>query len=397
LDLNGVVCGMMCAMTLTPNVPLYVAAITAFFAVIFMKGAFGGHGKNLLHSAFGARVLASLCFHDAFIYDTERKYTLFDHLIGNTEGALGEVSVIILAAVCIYLIARRVISAITPAAVLSTFALVTFLTAPQGNAPDTVKLTLFGSAIIFVSVFCGTEYSTVPKSAFGKLAYGSLCGAVAAVIVRYTSYEGAYIAALIASAAITPLFARLYEVEPFGDDAADEEASPLPSYFKEDDETAEDEEEDETDEEYTDTLQDEGSDGEDAGIDDKTSVFEKPVEEKEEPDMSIDGLDEVMQKIIAENLEAENAGESTVSEQDNGDSEEFSDSMEFSIEKADEILEHLSKEIGLMSEGETLSEPEPDTEDDTKKGTTADDDMPIDSTAVFNKLLEEVESENNKK
>lgn len=393
LDLNGVVCGIMCALTLSPNVPLYVAAITAFFAIIFMKGAFGGHGKNLLHSAFGARVLASLFFHDAFVYDAERKYTLFDHLLGNTEGALGEVSVIILAVAGIYLIARRVISAITPAAIISTFAVITFLTAPEGNAVDTVKIMTIGTAILFVSVFCGAEYSTVPKTAFGKVAYGSLCGAIAAVIGRYTSYEGAYIAALISSAAITPLFTRFYEVEPFGDDADGEEDA-LPSYFRE-----EEDEEYDNEEECSDTESDKQAQDD---TDDETAVFDATAvntEGSDESDMNLDGMDEVMQRIIAENLVRSDNDPIEASDTEESDTEgdnasaDFSDSMEFSIEKADEILKNLSAEIGLI-EG---SNEEAQAEATVSKGESAKEEVPIDSTAVFNKLLEEVESESGKK
>ena len=387
LDLNGVVCGMMCALTLSPNVPLYIAAITAFFAVIFMKGAFGGHGKNILHSAFGARVLASLFFHDAFVYDAERKYTLFDHLLGNTEGALGEVSVIILAAVFLYLVARRVISAIPTAAILSTFAIVSFLTAPEGNAINTVKLMLIGSAIIFVSVFCGAEYSTMPKTVFGKIVYGSLCGALAAVIGRYTSYEGAYIAALISSIIITPLFARIYEVEPFGDEASSAEEPSLPSYFKEEDEEGGE------DEEYSDTQSDENA----SEVEDETTVFDKTDRDGDtETDLSMDNMNEVMQKIIAENLVANDSEESTTSEQEADITPDFADSMEFSIEKADEILKNLSAEIGLIDDKDKITESKSEEVSENEASKSENDSAPIDSTAIFNKLFEEVESENDK-
>ena len=244
LDLSSVVCGMMCALTLTKNTPVYVAAIASFFAVIFMKGIFGGNGKNLLHSAFGARVFVSLFFHDAFVYEA-KNYTLFDLLLGNTEGGFGEVSVIILVCVFIYLAIKKIVSPTVCLCTLSTFAAVTFLCAAPGNAPNEVTVSLTGTAIIFVSVFSSVEYSTVPKSIFGKVTYGAVCGAVAALIGKYTSSEGAYISALIAST-LTPLFNRFYEVEAYDDQSAP------PSPIQEEAEDIVDEEEDGEDEETID-------------------------------------------------------------------------------------------------------------------------------------------------
>ncbi len=208
LNLSSVVCGLLGAFTLSVNVPLYAPVITAFISVMFLRGAFGGNGKNLFHSAFGARIIASLLFHDAFVYQA-RKYTDFDFLIGNRDGALGEISVILLCAVLIYLLIRRIISIITPALIISTFAVVSFLLTPSAYEADSVKITLLGSSILFVSVFSGIEYSSVPKSKTGKMAYGALLGALAAVIGRFTDYEGAYISAVIASL-LTPLFNRFY-------------------------------------------------------------------------------------------------------------------------------------------------------------------------------------------
>ena len=355
-NLNSVVCGLMCALTLSTDIPLYVGAITAFFAVIFIKGAFGGNGKNIIHSAFSARVLASLFWHDAFVFDSAQRYTMFDYLLGNTEGAMGEVSVIILAAAFLYLVIRRVLSAITPIVMLSTFAVITFLTAPEGNAINTVQIMLVNSAVIFVSVFCAAEYSTVPKSKLGRVAHGIICGALAALIGRYTSYEGAYIAVLISSF-VTPLFNRLRQAEPFEDDDDsyhDDEATLSPVFSEDGDER--------TDQGENETVGRKSYNTETADEPMPTSIFETS-------ELSEDGT--------AISDDAEKSGE-------------LSDSREFSIERADEILEHLSAEIGILTGKERSVEI---TNDNSSHDTETDKTEAMSSTALFNKLFNEADFE----
>ena len=208
-DLSSVVCGLLCGLTLSIETPIYVCAISAFFAVMIVRGAFGGNSRNIIHSAFAARVLVSLVWHEPFVYDSGRNYTLFDHLLGNTDGALGEVSFIILGACALYLMYRRVIAIAPMLTTLLSFVVTMFICAPASNAIDYVKITLISSAVLLVSIFSSSEYSTLPSTLLGRIAYGVICGSVAAVITRFTQYEGAYIAAITASLITVPIFSLL--------------------------------------------------------------------------------------------------------------------------------------------------------------------------------------------
>ncbi len=346
LNLGSAVCGLLGALTLSVDVPLYAPAITAFFSVIILRGAFGGGGKNLFHSAFGARVLASLIFHDAFVY-APRNYTTFDYIIGNTEGALGETSVILLCAVFIYLALRKIISAIIPALTLSTFWAVSFLVAPAASTADYARTMLIGTGIIFVSVYCSTEYQTAPKSTLGKVAYGALVGALAALIGRFTSYEGAYISAIAASA-LTPLFNRFYTAA----------QAPLYAEGEEYEEPkAEDaaEEANENAEQDTEHLE-EAEKAEEAA---PAYLFITEEENGEEAELGSELAYETFENLRPAILrnetsedESENEQEPDTEEIADGDDEseskkDFSQTMEFSDAKADELLELLAKEIGL--------------------------------------------------
>ena len=214
LDLGSVVCGLSCALVMSINTPLYAVALASFFAIMTVRGIFGGTGRNIIHSVFCARILVSMFWHESFVYNSGRNYTMFDHLLGNTDGALGEVSFILLIACALYLIYRHVICALPSGIALAVFTLITFLSAPVGSdAVDYATITTVSSAITLVCVFCSSERSVIPSATAGRVAWGVLCGSVAAIITRYTIYEGAYAAAVLASAVTVPLFRRIGRVE----------------------------------------------------------------------------------------------------------------------------------------------------------------------------------------
>ncbi len=360
LDLNSVACGMLTALTLGAGIPLYACVITSFFAVMFLRGAFGGSGKNLIHSAFGARILASALFHDAFEFSGGR-YTLFDFLIGNNKGALGEVSVILLCAVFLYLVFRRIISPITPLAVISAFTVVTFFTSPAGNAPNTTLIILLGTGILYVAVFCGVEYSTVPKNSLGKMIYGITVGIIAALIGRFTSYEGAYIAAL-ASSLLTPALNRMHRI------------TASPAVFDTDDGDEQYVADNEAAKEYLTAT------GMIVTADDDSQFIKS-----NKTDSTSDFENQALQDPTSEDS-TDNTAPSTSEDYQH----DYSQTMEFSDTKADELLSILSAELGLadlsVENKEEAEDNAPSSEQEKEKAPE------LDSTELFNILYNEEEN-----
>ncbi len=407
LDLSSVVCGMMCALTLWVNVPLYVPAITAFFAVMVIKGVFGGNGKNIIHSAFTARILASLLWHDSFVYDPQKSYTLFDHLLGNTEGAMGEVSVIILAACGLYLAIRRAISIVPTLVSLSTFALVAFLVAPADNAPDTVKLMLIGSAVIFVSIFSCAEYSSQPKNILGKVAYGVLFGIFAALIGRFTSFEGAYFACVAASAVTTTIFNKLRQADSYGDPSDEiEEYGPTDDEEYESDDAYKQEDifaDTDSDSGYLDDNISEQMIGSDSALINRqplsdtqlsvnvSSIRPATVEQSTEmftaptilPEDKSDTTDAADDSETEQNNEHE-----TNNEPSPGQPSAPSETEEFKIESAEELFGQIYAELGLESNKSQAAEPPPEKKAESDDSSTH---PALDSTALFDKLFDEMD------
>ena len=61
-DFSATVTGLLLALNLSTNVELWQAALGSVFAIVVVKGFFGGLGKNIVNPAIAARVLMLLTF-----------------------------------------------------------------------------------------------------------------------------------------------------------------------------------------------------------------------------------------------------------------------------------------------------------------------------------------------
>ena len=55
-DLSAVVSGILLAFNLPASIPLWIPVIGALFAMVIVKGLFGGMGKNFMNPVLAARV-----------------------------------------------------------------------------------------------------------------------------------------------------------------------------------------------------------------------------------------------------------------------------------------------------------------------------------------------------
>ena len=61
-DLSAVVTGLLLALNLSTNVPLWQAALGSVFAIVLVKGLFGGLGRNFANPAITGRIFLLLAF-----------------------------------------------------------------------------------------------------------------------------------------------------------------------------------------------------------------------------------------------------------------------------------------------------------------------------------------------
>ena len=67
-DFSAVVTGLLLALNLPPEAPLWIGVIGGVFAIIVVKMLFGGLGQNFMNPALGARCSDHIVYvyHDEF-------------------------------------------------------------------------------------------------------------------------------------------------------------------------------------------------------------------------------------------------------------------------------------------------------------------------------------------
>ena len=177
MDGSALVTGMILALNMPPEIPLWIPLLGGIFAIIVVKQLYGGLGQNFMNPALAARCFLLISFANqmsgsAFKLDGVSTATPLSVLknggavdvaamfVGKIPGTIGEVSVIALLIGAVYLLVRKVISIRIPAAYLITFAVFAFVFGD--HTPAFVLAHLCGGGLIFGAFFMATDYVTSP-------------------------------------------------------------------------------------------------------------------------------------------------------------------------------------------------------------------------------------------
>jgi len=230
MDFSAVVSGVLLGFNLPASVPLWIPIVGSAFAMIVVKGLFGGIGKNFVNPVLAARVflfswtdlinifpepfkalpIFKFSLDSADIVATATPLSsmkngimpneaMTDMVLGIKGGCIGEISGLMLLIGGIYLIIRRVISWHIPVAYLGTVAAITYFFPMAGEyAHEFLIYQLFSGGLILGAVFMATDYVTSPMTDIGKLIFGVGCGAITVFIRYFGGYsEGVSFAILI--------------------------------------------------------------------------------------------------------------------------------------------------------------------------------------------------------
>ena len=243
-DLSAVLTGLLLALNLPPDLPLWMAVAGSVFAITVAKQAFGGLGYNPFNPALSARAFMLISFTGAMTTwsypvgcetvaatgatpveavtcatplalikrgDAAQLDVLKNLLFGSAAGCIGETCAVALLIGALYLLVRRVITWHIPVSFLATVFVFAFL---KGGVPPVFHV-LSGGAILG-ACFMATDYVTSPITAKGKLVFGVGCGLLTMCIRSGGGYpEGVSFAILIMNA-VTPLINRFTQPKPFG-------------------------------------------------------------------------------------------------------------------------------------------------------------------------------------
>lgn len=227
-DFSAVVSGLLLAFNLPASIPLWIPVVGGAFAMIVVKGLFGGLGKNFMNPVLAARVFlfASWPSHmtnyttpllrlplfgegvDAVSSATSLtllksgelpEISLKNMFIGNMAGCIGEISALLILAGGLYLLVRKAITWHIPLSFIGTVALITLIFAPDGlNNFSYMLYELFSGGLMLGAVFMATDYVTSPVTSKGRIIYGIGCGLLTVFIRKFGGYpEGVSFAILI--------------------------------------------------------------------------------------------------------------------------------------------------------------------------------------------------------
>ena len=232
-DLSAVVTGLLLALNLSTNVALWECAVGTVFAVVLVKCAFGGLGKNFANPAITGRVFMLLAFSsvaggalpDAVAGATPLEAlskgveglsempALTDMLLGLRGGAIGEGCIIALVVGGAYLILRKVIKWYIPVIFIGTVFVCFFIA--TGDLSFALYEILAGGLFIG-AIFMATDYVTTPITAGGRMLFALGCGLLTFIIRYFCAYpEGVSFSILIMNLFV-PYLEKLTPNKPLG-------------------------------------------------------------------------------------------------------------------------------------------------------------------------------------
>lgn len=242
-DFTSVVTGLILALILPPTAIWYEAAIGSAFAIIVVKMAFGGTGRNIANPASVGRVFMFISF--AITTYTAANFgpvievtgdtladgatylsgamliedpnlgalSLLDLFLGTgVAGCIGETCKLALIVGFVYLVVRRVIKWWQPVLYLVVLGLMTALL----NLDFAFFLpSILSGGAMFGAIFMFTDYVTSPKGVYAQIVYYALAGLLTAVMRHFLQIEVVSFVIILMNL-IVPLLDRYIRRRPFG-------------------------------------------------------------------------------------------------------------------------------------------------------------------------------------
>ncbi|MHA1599840.1 MAG: RnfABCDGE type electron transport complex subunit D [Alphaproteobacteria bacterium] len=258
-DFSAVVTGIILALSVPPNLPLWAAGAGGAVSIVIGKMVFGGLGANVFNPAMVGRAFLTASFGvlmttwtvpatiDAQmptvsqdnVVDTRTQATplawsktaikqqaeaktfssrqFLSTLTGEVGGCLGETSSIMILLGGLYLLWRKTINFHIPLAVLASalvFGGIAYLINPETYVQPFFHLT--SGALLFGAFFIATDPVTAPLTRRGMWLFGIGVGTITMVIRVLGEYPEGMMFAVLLMNALTPLIDRLFRRIPAG-------------------------------------------------------------------------------------------------------------------------------------------------------------------------------------
>ena len=235
LDYSLLITPLIFALIMPPTVPLWIVIIGSVFGTFFAKSLFGGLGKNVFNPALVGYIFVSISFPRYLntqwlnpqtdviasttpliqLNNNALAYNLWELLVGNVPGTLGETFRLGLLVLGIALVVLKIIDWRIPVGMLGSVFVINWLGGYvfPDLFRDPVASFLVGS-VLFGAFFVATDPVTAPTFCWGRLVYGIGIGAIIMVIrADAGAYPEGTAFAIVIMNAIAPLIDS-YKKEP---------------------------------------------------------------------------------------------------------------------------------------------------------------------------------------
>ena len=233
-DLSAAVTGLILAMNLPVDLPLWQAAFGTLVAIVVVKQLFGGIGYNFANPAITARVVMLIAFAGTmttwaapnFCFGADAvsaatplavlkeggSYSLLNLFLGTVGGSMGETSALALLIGFVYLLCRKVISWHTPVAFIGT---VFVLALVKGGFMFGLAEILAGG-VFLGAIFMATDYVTTPQTPWGRVIFGIGCGLITCLIRFFGNYPEGVSFSILLMNILTPYISNWTAKKPLG-------------------------------------------------------------------------------------------------------------------------------------------------------------------------------------
>ncbi|MDE6016640.1 MAG: RnfABCDGE type electron transport complex subunit D [Acetatifactor sp.] len=240
-DLSAVVTGLLLALNLPVNLPLWMAALGGVFAILVAKLLFGGLGQNFMNPALAGRCFLLISFPkqmtdfataggsfggitwDAYTGATPlaalkagESVNVMDMIVGRVGGTIGETSMIAIVAGACILLLLGIIDLRVPGSYLISFVIFVGLFGGRGFEPAYLSAQLAGGGLMLGAFFMATDYVTRPITVKGQYVFGIFLGIMTGIFRIFGPGAEGVSYAIILGNLLVPLIEKVTRPRSFG-------------------------------------------------------------------------------------------------------------------------------------------------------------------------------------
>jgi len=250
-DGSAFLTGLLLALNLPANAPLYIPFVASIVAIMIAKQLFGGLGYNIFNPALVGRAFVLISFAKVMttyvapvttfmafdakttatplvilkeegmsklleIYHT--KAALYQDLfLGNRAGSLGETSVIALLLGAAFLLMKRYITWHIPISFIATVGLLAWIFGgKEGLFSGDALFHMMSGGLVLGAFYMATDYVTGPSIRNAQIVFGIACGVLTVLIRLKGGYPEGVMFAILLMNCFAPLLDRGMKSRVFG-------------------------------------------------------------------------------------------------------------------------------------------------------------------------------------